>query len=51
MIRILIPLSAANLLLKEKHGIFHTTIQIESPEEFASERCYNCAPIGSQREP
>ncbi len=37
-------LAAANSLLQEKYGIIHTTIQIENPEEFKSERCYDCAP-------
>lgn len=44
-------LTAANLLLKEKHGIAHTTIQIERPEEFVSERCYDCAPGAEEHGP
>jgi cobalt-zinc-cadmium efflux system protein len=36
-------ISSANELLKEHHGIGHTTIQVEHPERFASERCYDCA--------
>lgn len=35
-------LSAANQLLKDKHAIIHTTIQIEHPEKFRSEGCYDC---------
>jgi cobalt-zinc-cadmium efflux system protein len=35
-------LARANAVLQEKHGIRHTTIQIEHPEEFKSERCYDC---------
>ncbi|MDR3607892.1 MAG: cation diffusion facilitator family transporter [Oligoflexia bacterium] len=36
-------ISAANHLLEEDHGIIHTTIQVEHPERFSSERCYDCA--------
>ncbi len=36
-------LSEANAILQTRHGIVHTTIQIEHPERFASERCYDCA--------
>jgi cobalt-zinc-cadmium efflux system protein len=35
-------LAAANDVLKQKHGIVHTTIQVEHPERFQSERCYDC---------
>jgi cobalt-zinc-cadmium efflux system protein len=37
-------LGAANRLLQEKYGILHTTIQIENPDQFQSERCYDCVP-------
>lgn len=37
-------LAEANRVLEEKYGIHHTTIQIEHPEHFRSERCYDCAP-------
>lgn len=37
-------LSAANALLEKKYGIIHTTIQVEHPENFSSERCYDCEP-------
>lgn len=40
-------LNLANSLLQEQHGIVHTTIQIEHPKNFQSERCYDCAPIES----
>lgn len=36
-------LGLANELLGHKYGILHTTIQIEHPERFKSERCYDCA--------
>lgn len=36
-------LSAANALLEDRYGIRHTTLQIEHPERFRSERCYDCA--------
>jgi cobalt-zinc-cadmium efflux system protein len=35
-------LQAANSLLQEKYGIVHTTIQVEHPDRFKSERCYDC---------
>jgi cobalt-zinc-cadmium efflux system protein len=35
-------LAAANQLLQSRYGIVHTTIQVEHPERFASERCYDC---------
>ncbi len=38
-------LMIANDLLKQKHGIIHTTIQVEHPNRFQSERCYDCVPI------
>jgi cobalt-zinc-cadmium efflux system protein len=38
-------LKSANQLLLEKYGIIHTTIQVEHPEKFQSERCYDCMPI------
>jgi len=36
-------LTRANALLEEKYAIVHTTIQVEHPERFRSERCYDCA--------
>ncbi len=36
-------LSQAHAVLKQ-HGIVHTTIQIEHPKEFQSEKCYDCDP-------
>ncbi|MEK6704512.1 MAG: cation diffusion facilitator family transporter [Bdellovibrionota bacterium] len=39
-------LTTANHLLKTKHGIIHTTIQVERPGHFSSERCYDCKPVG-----
>ncbi|MGK5084735.1 cation diffusion facilitator family transporter [Bdellovibrionota bacterium FG-1] len=38
-------LNHVNALLKERYGIIHTTVQIEHPEEFRSENCYDCAPV------
>jgi cobalt-zinc-cadmium efflux system protein len=35
----------ANQLLQEKYGIVHTTIQVEHPDRFQSERCYDCMPL------
>lgn len=32
----------AHQILKENYAIFHTTIQIEHPSHFSSERCYDC---------
>lgn len=37
-------LSLANDVLKQHFGIIHTTIQVEHPENFASDRCYDCSP-------
>lgn len=37
-------LGRAHELLERSHGIHHTTIQIEHPEKFACERCYDCLP-------
>lgn len=37
-------LASANDLLKSHFGIVHTTIQVEHPDRFASERCYDCSP-------
>lgn len=37
-------LTQLNDLLKVRHGIQHTTIQIEHPDHFRSENCYDCAP-------
>lgn len=36
-------LREANQLLDEQYGIHHTTLQVENPEEFQSDRCYECA--------
>lgn len=36
------PLKEANRVLEERHGILHTTIQVENPESFQSSRCYDC---------
>lgn len=33
----------ANALLQERFGIIHTTIQVEHPDRFSSDRCYDCA--------
>ena len=38
-------LAQAHTVLREKHGIQHTTIQIERPDLFNTERCYDCAPV------
>jgi cobalt-zinc-cadmium efflux system protein len=38
-------LDEAHKILKAKYGITHTTIQIEHPEKFKSERCYDCLPL------
>jgi cobalt-zinc-cadmium efflux system protein len=35
----------ANQIIEEKYKIIHTTIQIEHPDHFQSERCYDCKPI------
>jgi cobalt-zinc-cadmium efflux system protein len=35
-------LQAAHAMLQERHKIIHTTIQIEHPDRFQSERCYDC---------
>lgn len=35
-------LGKANELLRERFGIVHTTIQVEHPDRFDSERCYDC---------
>jgi cobalt-zinc-cadmium efflux system protein len=40
-------LTQINALLKEHYGIIHTTIQIEHPERFRSENCYDCTPDDS----
>lgn len=36
-------LKEAHDLLEQRFNIVHTTIQIEHPSEFESERCYDCA--------
>jgi len=36
-------LSRANYILQEHYGIVHTTIQVEHPDHFQSQRCYDCA--------
>jgi cobalt-zinc-cadmium efflux system protein len=38
-------LNQANDLLKERYQIIHTTIQVEHPDRFQSERCYDCTPV------
>jgi cobalt-zinc-cadmium efflux system protein len=38
-------LIAAHELLEARHGIVHTTIQIEHPNQFQSKRCYDCMPL------
>jgi cobalt-zinc-cadmium efflux system protein len=40
-----VTLKLAHELLREKFGIVHTTIQVEHPDKFQSERCYDCKPI------
>jgi len=40
-------LQLANQSLQQKFGIRHTTLQIEHPEKFQSERCYDCTPTKS----
>ncbi len=37
-------LSAARAMLKETYGIQHSTIQVEHPENFHREDCYDCEP-------
>ncbi|HUU80967.1 MAG TPA: hypothetical protein VMW90_05920, partial [Acidobacteriota bacterium] len=37
-------LAEANHTLDTKYGINHTTIQVEHPEKFQSDRCYECTP-------
>ena len=37
-------LNEANEILSGRFGIKHTTIQVEHPDKFQSERCYDCAP-------
>lgn len=37
-------LALAHGVLKERYGIVHTTIQVEHPDKFQSERCYDCRP-------
>ncbi|MGK5090354.1 cation diffusion facilitator family transporter [Bdellovibrionota bacterium FG-2] len=42
-------LEAANELMEKEFGIAHTTIQIEHPKTFRSERCYDCTPLELKR--
>lgn len=35
-------LARANEVLREKYGVMHTTIQVEHPDQFQSDRCYDC---------
>jgi cobalt-zinc-cadmium efflux system protein len=35
-------LASANQLLEKTYSIVHTTIQVEHPDRFRSERCYDC---------
>jgi cobalt-zinc-cadmium efflux system protein len=37
-----VVLTRANHVLQEHYGIVHTTIQVEHPDHFQSERCYDC---------
>lgn len=37
-------LAKANQALDKRYGIHHTTIQVEHPEKFQSDRCYDCIP-------
>lgn len=37
-------LNTANELLRDKYQILHTTIQVEHPDKFQSQRCYDCVP-------
>jgi cobalt-zinc-cadmium efflux system protein len=37
-------LAEANHTLDTKYGINHTTIQVEHPEKFQSDHCYDCTP-------
>lgn len=37
-------LAEANQTLDKRYGIHHTTIQVEHPEKFQSNRCYECFP-------
>lgn len=37
-------LTEANQTLDKRYGIHHTTIQVEHPEKFQSNRCYECIP-------
>ena len=39
-------LHTAHDLLKVKYGILHSTLQIEHPERFRSQQCYDCTPQG-----
>jgi cobalt-zinc-cadmium efflux system protein len=42
-------LTRVNELLRERHRIQHTTIQIEHPAHFRSENCYDCTPAKSNK--
>jgi cobalt-zinc-cadmium efflux system protein len=42
-------LGDAHRLLRERHGVKHSTIQVEHPDRFDSERCYDCAPPSKTR--
>ena len=37
-------LASVNEVLKARYGIIHTTVQIEHPDRFRSENCYDCSP-------
>lgn len=41
-------LNTVNALLESKYKIGHTTIQIEHPDRFQSDRCYDCVPSDSK---
>jgi cobalt-zinc-cadmium efflux system protein len=43
-------LAEANGVLQEKYGIVHTTIQVEHPATFNSERCYDCGQSTEQQQ-
>lgn len=42
-------LSQVNAILKERYGIIHTTVQIEHPDRFQSENCYDCSPTPTDK--
>lgn len=42
-------LAKVNEVLKDRYGIIHTTVQIEHPDHFRSESCYDCAPFPGRK--